>query len=696
MTKQTFLKFAQGVLWGMIAWLAFGVLEYAATTIAPLWSYRGLTIAAWHWKLSAVLFGLYALAGMVCGGLGGLLLSRKAEAPATEGGRLQALATATVAAALIANQLAGVIAPFTLLGCVGVIVCAGLGLSSESWRTRLCLFVNPWGATAIILLIGRVADERMRHQAVAFRSAATLGLLGVFAIASLAFARKWPRRRVISAVRPGAVVFGSGILACAGALMLDGGLQAKIAGGEQRGIAGRPNIVLITMDTVRADHLSLYGYDRNTSPNLVKLARSATVYRYAHAAADITLSSHAAMFTGVYASWNGAHTVPRGGHAQPISTNYRTAPQILSGHDYFTAAVVANTAFLQREFGFDRGFQFFDSRSPLQILKPEHEYYLRSGVRRLLGQFVCTAEFDMVVRRAAEINRDAFRVLAQARAARQPFFLFLNYMDAHSPYVPPAPFDTMFPGKDPFMTYAERLQLGVDVASMKKTVTRKQRDHLVSQYDGGIAYLDTQIGKLIRQLKQLGLYDNTLIIITSDHGEAFGEHSFMGHGVSVYEDQVFVPLIIKYPNEVSEQVVDTPVGHVDIFPTILAAAGVKPSGFVQGRSLQEAGSGNRALFSESFPESRLMQLHPRFLRTARAMYSGGLKYIGWGAGKNELYDLAKDPRETQDLCAAGNVRCDELQDQLAEWARSVPPDVAPARKLNPQSLERLKSLGYVQ
>ena len=460
----------------------------------------------------------------------------------------------------------------------------------------------------------------------------------------------------------------------------------------------KPNVLLLTLDTVRADHVSLYGYKRNTTPYLSDLARAATVFAHATAAGDMTITSHAAILTGTYASWNGARPhQTASGSGVPISDKYPTLAEILSAQGYSTAAVVANSGFLTREWGFDRGFQFFDARGAVRMMPPRKEYLLRYGARQVLHHVIDTTEFDMMFLRAGEINREAYRFLDRARGSGHPFFLFLNYMDAHSPYAPPAQFDELYPSERDLSIPDARYGLLFDqLVEGRGQMSQEEREHYVSQYDGGIAYMDAEIGKLIAGLKQRGLYDNTLLIIVSDHGEAFGERNLVGHGLSVNEDQVYVPMIVKYPRSDQRQWVEERVGHTDILPTVMEVTGIAPPPFLQGFSLRKGtGNANRKLISESFPGSGLTSLNAKFNRTERAIYSENFKYIDSTAGKHELYDISADPREIHNLCSIESGRCSGMQRDLEEWENAAPKTVTHGKALDPQTLERLRSLGYV-
>jgi arylsulfatase A-like enzyme len=371
--------------------------------------------------------------------------------------------------------------------------------------------------------------------------------------------------------------------------------------------------------------------------------------------------------------------------------------EILSEHGYSTAAVVANWVFLSQEWGFDRGFQFFDARGVVPMMPPlRKEYLLRYGARQMLHRVIDTADFDLMFLRAGEINREAYGLLDRARGTGRPFFLFLNYMDAHSHCAPPPQFDELYPAeKDLSIPDARYGELFDQLVAGRGQMSEKERQHYISQYDGAIAYMDAEIGRLIDGLKQRGLYQNMLLIIVSDHGEAFGERNLIGHGLSVNKDQVDVPLIVKYPGSDQGQKVDERVGHTDLLPTVMEVTGVTPPQILQGFSLRKhVGNSNRRLISESFPISERFSVNPKFNRIERAIYSGNLKYIGSTAGKHELYDISADPAEAHNLCSVDDASCSTMRHDLEEWEKAMPKAVSHGKPLDPQTLGLLRSLGY--
>jgi len=305
--------------------------------------------------------------------------------------------------------------------------------------------------------------------------------------------------------------------------------------------------------------------------------------------------------------------------------------------------------------------------------------------------------YEKEARHAGEINRDIFPLLERAKSGGRNFFLFANYMDAHTPYVPPAPYDTLYPGREPHFTLARLDILKINVMGNNTPIAPGDRGHMLSQYDGGIAYLDSQIDSLVARLKQLGLYENTLLMITADHGETFGERNLVGHAIAVYQALVHVPLIIKFPGQKSGATVDDLVSSVDILPTILDQLGYPIPPSVQGRSLSKPAPANgRMVFSESFADPFLSGRYARFRRVERAIFSDHFKYIESTAGKREMYDLAADPGETRNLYGSDTARSQVLAAELNEWRQALPRRSVAVPQTDPKTLERLRSLGYAR
>jgi len=324
-------------------------------------------------------------------------------------------------------------------------------------------------------------------------------------------------------------------------------------------------------------------------------------------------------------------------------------------------------------------------------------YALRTATRPLLQYLLSTTEMQTFLRDAESINQSAFEFLDASTGRPGRFFLFLNYMDAHFPRKPPKAIASLYPGIDESFNWNDYFDLEQGVLARRRTVTERERVHLISQYDAAIHYLDLQLGNLFAKLRRLGLYDDCLLIVTSDHGEAFGEKHMFAHGVSVYQDQVHVPLLIKYPKMKQGSVISEYVSVADLMPTILDYLGYQAPAGLDGRSLLRPEQQRaRTLISESHSFGRYRNIHPRFRRIERAVFLGPRKLITSTSGKQELYDVLHDPAEEHDLHSAGDGQGHDLSERLAAWLARIHPSRPQPVKQKRESLERLRSLGYLQ
>lgn len=310
------------------------------------------------------------------------------------------------------------------------------------------------------------------------------------------------------------------------------------------------NLILIVMDTTRQDHLSCYGYNRQTTPNLEALSRESLLYTNAYSPSSWTLPSHASIMTGLYPSQHGAHFNVESSSEPAVNKlhdNFITLAEVLSEHGYISAGVVGAT-FCHRIFGIAQGFDYYND--DFQTVDHDLGHYIVFRITSkifALKNYFARRGFNGV-RKAAELNKIIFPWLETNYA--RPLFLFINYFDAHWPYSPPAPYNTLFEGKSDGLiikNHGNEWKLFGAVIKGGHRLKEEEKAHLLSQYDGEIAYLDYHIGRLLEKLKVLGIYDESIIIITADHGESFGEHNLMDHGRALYEELLKIPLIIKYP-----------------------------------------------------------------------------------------------------------------------------------------------------
>ncbi|MEO8201605.1 MAG: sulfatase, partial [Gemmatimonadota bacterium] len=383
---------------------------------------------------------------------------------------------------------------------------------------------------------------------------------------------------------------------------------------------------------------------RPTTPELERWAGRGVRFNRALSTAPWTFPSHATMFTGrlpheLTASW-----------MTPLNNSYPTLSELLGARGYVTAGFAANTLYCSRETGLARGFGHWDDYliSPGEMVKS-------SALGRLLVENTrvsrLTGNFQTPGRKSAEdINRQFLGWLGQDRD--RPFFAFLNYFDAHGPYLPPPPFDTRFAPlpPDPLRRFTERPKRGLPA----KDILRQEED----AYDASIAYLDHQLGLLFDEMERRGQMENTMVVVVSDHGEEFGEHGLMGHGNSLYRPSLQVPLIIWRKGHIPEgAVVNAAVSTRDLAATIMAEVDGPDKSSVPGRSLRRFWSGDGAgtsaapdtLIAEVAYTPRLPEWYPVSKGSLSSVALNGFRYIRNGDSTSELYDFDRDSMETTNL-----------------------------------------------
>ncbi|MEP6573599.1 MAG: sulfatase [Gemmatimonadota bacterium] len=444
--------------------------------------------------------------------------------------------------------------------------------------------------------------------------------------------------------------------------VVGGGIRVARALQEQRALAAlpvarpdSPNVILLILDTVRADELSAYGYARSTSPALTRLAARGIRFEWAISPASWTLPSHATMLTG---RWPHEH---RASWKRALGPEFPTLAEVLADHGYATAGFVANPV-IATESGIARGFAHFEDEeiSVEDVLRNNSLFKLPIGnvrLRRLLDWYGIPGRID-----ADEINAKVLHWMDRHPA--RPFFTLINYLDAHAPYVPPVPFDTMFgpvvARQDPLLDPSTR---------WSDQGVRAERD----SYDRSIAYLDNRLGALMDSLDHRGLLRNTLVIITADHGEEFREHGSVSHGNNLYLPTVHVPLIMSMPGRVpAGGLVSRPVSLRDLPATILDLLAIPGAHSLPGHGLEatwrsSAGSvASDTVLSEVTPYRASAEALLGNGDQMRALTGAELRYVVNGDGREELYEYPGDSLEQRDLTQAA-----AQQVELEQFRRTV-------------------------
>jgi arylsulfatase A-like enzyme len=458
------------------------------------------------------------------------------------------------------------------------------------------------------------------------------------------------------------------------------------------------NVIWIVMDTARRDQISAYGGEPDRTPRIDAFAEGALVMNRAVSSAPWTIPSHASMFTGMFPSKHGAdRNVPGGKFTNPLVSENLTIAEILQSYGYDTACMAANVAGLSRNFGFDQGFNYYFDARPIA-------YYL------LFGQVLVSLpqKFKANVLRlneiplSSEVNGIVFDWL-ERRNPDVPFFLFINYMEPHDgvEYIP-EPFYSMYDFKK---SEYDRLLKNLDhtkVVHFQQEVAPAQRDMMVKLLARRLYFLDYHIGKLLDKLREMELFDDALIVITSDHGDLNGEHHSFGHNTDLYNELIWVPLIVRYPGAAKIGFSDQTVQNIDIMPEILNCLGIAIPQEVQGQPFEEV---THDIIAELFEQKKAQALlNPeRYYRDLRAIYTSvngdTLKYIWCSNGNDELFDMLTDQNELNNIVPLKPEVVKLLERRLDDWLKSFKPigaDEAGKMKFTKEVEDRLRSLGYLK
>jgi arylsulfatase A-like enzyme len=401
--------------------------------------------------------------------------------------------------------------------------------------------------------------------------------------------------------------------------------------------AGSPDIVLLILDTVRAEQLGLYGYDRDTSPALDSVALAGILFRNAFAPSPWTLPAHASLFTGIEPSRLST------GWQSTLDATYPTLAERLAGLGYVNAGFVANLHYTTRRSGLARGFHHYRDYAVSVPTFLASTWITTAAANRSPGFSGNAAR--IVRKHAPDINAE-FLDWHAAHDSSRPFFAFLNYFDAHDPYIAHDGFaDRLGPPPADSVQNAER-----------NLVARGQgsRDN-ADRYDSMIAFLDRHIGALLDSLRDRAALDRAWLFITSDHGEQFGEHGLTFHGNSLYSQLLRVPLIVIPPGGLDRPIeIDAPVSLVDLFPTLLAIAGADDTAANAGTSLLPMLDGVTPRAGAPIIAELDPNLHDRGLQPPlshgpmKSIVDGPWHYVRNGNGTEELYDIFSDPSEYDD------------------------------------------------
>jgi len=452
--------------------------------------------------------------------------------------------------------------------------------------------------------------------------------------------------------------------------------QVARAEADKQVKADKPNLLMVVVDTLRADRLGCYGYDRNTTPNIDSLAERGVQFQRCYSTSSWTLPAVASLLSGTYPGLHGAVE-----WTDRVDPRVPWLPAALKQNGFQTLAVTANP-FLTQKHGFDRGFERFDDETVIRSAQ--------WSFPRLESQFKAL----VLASTSATTTRRAMELLNEWDQER-PFFMMVHYMDPHADYVPPEPYDTRF-GADyegPYSGHVQSKELGADLP--KRAV-----EHIKGLYDGEVAHVDEHVGRLLKHLEALEVRDKTVVIITADHGEGLLDHGRWVHGRTLYEEVVRVPLVIDWPGvTVEPAAIEQPMSLVDVAPTVLETLGMAVPQAVQGyshkRALKEGQPKDRepVLFSTSLGSKLVGAVDGADKMIARRRSTVGETEAG--LFQQEYYDLKKDPREQ-------DPQADADMEALEAFLGQSLDQIVPAPNVGKESgagqeqrhRERLRSLGY--
>lgn len=447
---------------------------------------------------------------------------------------------------------------------------------------------------------------------------------------------QWPMRPLARTILMATGILAAGLFLCVAPVPTPA--PSARVNSSRRG--DRPNIVLISLDTVRADHLSSYGYFRPTTPNLDRLARQGVLFENAIAPSSWTLPSHVSILTGLLPHQHGVSSLA------PLGEGWRTLAEIFRIRGYETAGFNANRYCGLAGWGLGQGFELYDDET----------HYLRHNLAAtLLGETLLQRAYSALIgyhtfdrRDGGEVNQSVFSWFR--RRSGRPFFVFINYFDAHHPYRAPRPYDKRF-GK---ISEALLLKLvAIRYGKLSRPLSPEEQRSLIAGYDDSLAFLDHQVGELLRLLSSSSEWANTFVVVTADHGEAFGEHQTYIHGYNLYREVLHVPLIIVGPGIPPDLRISHVAGNRAIFSTILGLAGDHTAPLNRDSLSRfwtpglETPTLNQAIVSELSAQPGEADVYPGSISTTTPEWH----YIHDANGRSELYHWPNDPLEQTNLSA---------------------------------------------
>lgn len=579
------------------------------------------------------------------------------------------------------------------------------------------------GVFVIVFFLG---FDRFYNKFEAFVAIEIIGGMGALVIGGIAYFLLQPGNRALrlAAKAPGISIIGTLIIGVlfGVSFLLTG--STKEIGGSRAGSSksNRPNIMLIVLDTVRADHLSLYGYNLRTTPFLEKMAEESAVFDNAFSTAPWTLPSHASLFTGLYPSQHNTH-----GEHFWLDDSFRTLAERLKENDYQTISF-SNNDYVSSYHNLVQGFErcWYKTRwtDDPRTLAPNlgnnvHSFFRWCWNRiqtYVLAKIIQNPSSLFDYPTAAVTNEAISKWLNHERDIRKPFFIFINYMDAHFPYNPNYETARLFLNEEDIAaSYKQKLrnpQIEYLLDLSKGGYTEKDIYIIKALYDACIRYLDGELENLMKTLKRMRIYDDTMIIITSDHGEYLGTRNRLGHGLGLHDELLHVPLLVRYPNLFDAGArYDTIVNLIDIPTTILSFIGdlENKMNFTRTQVLFDLKDDFRPdIFGEvRFPmhlmvNASLLEDNSGLFVEQKCIHNRNYELIWKSRGAHEFYNVFEDPSQVNNLYSKDNEKAEAMKKQLLHWFESlyipkvVPRAIGISGNEEHKLLERLRGIGYIK
>ncbi len=473
----------------------------------------------------------------------------------------------------------------------------------------------------------------------------------------------------------------------------------------------RPNVLWVVWDTTRADQMSLYGFDKPTTPFLEEWAKKALVFDDCTSTGSSTVPSHGAMFTGLLPSEHGANN-----RHHNLDGRLTTLAELFRRSGYSTFLWAANPHISSEE-GFAQGFDV-EHHPWDELNKPKALEILRSKVSRkdqsseIVGKIIAGHFREWDIKAAGELGVVNLLNFLEKKDSGKPFYAFLNYMEAHRPFVPPEKFRQVFMTPEQVDRSYKVDRSWIPMWSYTfglKEYTPEELQIMALTYDACIAELDSLFKDLIQTLDSKGYLDNTIVVLTGDHGEHLGEHHMLDHQFSLYQGLVHVPLVLYFPHRIKPGRVEDPVQNYDIFPTLLELADLQPPKGLDSKAVSLLHtSPNRVRLSEypsdmDGPLLQVKKLNPSwdptpFQRRLKALYQDHYKFILGSDGKKELYNLQEDPDEKVNLAKKDPAELEKMMSSMGVFVKSLNLfhyDSSINPELSQEQKEMLAGLGYV-